>query len=337
MSELLRLNQFSVSFRTYAGEVQAVRGVDFAMREGERVAIVGESGSGKSVMTQSIVKLLPPPAYIKGGSAVYRGTDLTALSFRQLKQFKGKEIAYVFQDPMTSLNPTLKVGRQIIEGIRAHVSVTTAQARERAVSLLREVGIPNPEKRFGQYPYQLSGGMRQRVMIAQAIAMQPKLLVADEPTTALDVTIQSQILGTLKRLNEDQGMALLLITHNMGIVAGMAQRVAVMYGGCIVETGGILDVFEKTLHPYTRCLLDAVPRLDEDGVTPLTYIVGTPPDMLNPPAGCPFAPRCEQSMRVCFSEMPRTTVREKGHAAACWLLDRPQRAPAETIRGRRTG
>lgn len=323
MKEILRLTDFSVSFKTYAGEVQAVRGVSFAMMEGERVAIVGESGSGKSVLTQSIVKLLPPPAYIKSGKALYRGEELTQLNFKKLKLFKGKEIAYVFQDPMTSLNPTLKIGYQVVEGIRAHDNISLAEAQKRVISLLGEVGISNPEKRFYQYPYQLSGGMRQRVMIALAIAMNPKLLIADEPTTALDVTIQSQILGVLKRLNEQRGMALLLITHNMGIVAGMAQRVMVMYGGCIVETGKTLDVFEQTLHPYTRCLLNSVPRLDNDSKTPLAYIVGTPPDMLNPPSGCPFAPRCEQSMRICFEEMPPKTIKEEGHEAACWILRMP--------------
>ena len=322
MNEMLQLNDFSVSFKTYAGEVQAVRGVNFKMREGERVAIVGESGSGKTVMTQSIVKLLPPPAYIKGGKVKYNGHELSNLNFRQLKKYKGKEIAYIFQDPMTSLNPTLKIGRQVIEGMRAHSKLSLDEALQKALALLKEVGIQNPEKRLEQYPHQLSGGMRQRVMIAMAIAMQPKLLIADEPTTALDVTIQSQILGTLKRLNEEHGMALLLITHNMGIVAGMAQRVAVMYGGCIVETGDVLDIFEHTLHPYTRCLLNSVPRLNEDSDNPLSYIVGSPPDMLNPPLGCPFAPRCEHSMRICFEEMPASTLMESGHEAACWLLDK---------------
>lgn len=332
MKDILQIKDFSVSFRTYAGEVQAVRNVNFTMRAGERVAIVGESGSGKSVMTQSIVRLMPaPPAYIKNGQVLYGGEDISKYTFRQLRRVKGIEIAYIFQDPMTSLNPTLKIGRQIVEGMRAHERIPVRQAREKAVRLLREAGIPSPERRMEQYPHELSGGMRQRVMIATAIAMRPKLLIADEPTTALDVTIQSQILGTLKRLNEELGMALILITHDMGIVASMAQRVAVMYGGCIVETGNVLEIFENARHPYTRCLLASVPRLNEDSDKPLAYIVGSPPDMLNPPAGCPFAPRCRHSMRVCFEEMPVHTAVEEGHEAACWLLDRHAAAQARAF------
>ena len=322
MSELLRLKDFSVSFRTYLGEVQAVREVNLTVHAGERVAIVGESGCGKSVMTQSVVQLLPPPAFIRGGQVFYDGREITHYTFSQLKQIKGKEIAYIFQNPMSSLNPTLRIGRQIMEGLRAHFPLTHDAARSGALALLTEVGIPNPEKRFEQYPYQLSGGMCQRVMIAMAIAMRPKLLIADEPTTALDVTIQSQILGILKRLSEQHSMALLLITHNMGIVAGMAQRVAVMYGGCIVESGDVLDIFEKTLHPYTSSLLNSVPRLNENSREPLAYIIGTPPDLLDPAQGCPFAPRCRFSMQVCFEEMPRHTLADEGHTAACWLLDK---------------
>ena len=251
-AKLLEVRDFSVSFKTYAGEVQAVRGVNFSVDEGEIVAIVGESGSGKSVMTQSLVKLLPPPAFIKGGEVLYGGKDLTRLTFKQLRKIKGSEIAYVFQDPMTSLNPTLKVGRQVVEGIRTHAR---GEAYEQAVALLRNAGIPEPEKRMEQYPHELSGGMRQRVMIAIAIAMNPQLMVADEPTTALDVTIQSQILGTLKALNRERNMALILITHDMGIVASMASRVIVMYGGRIVESGSALEIFEESRHPYTRALL----------------------------------------------------------------------------------
>ncbi len=332
MSDILQIKDFSVSFRTYAGEVQAVRNVNFSMRAGERVAIVGESGSGKSVMTQSLVQLLPsPPAYIKSGQVLYGGEDITQYTFHQLRRIKGAEIAYIFQDPMTSLNPTLKIGRQIIEGMRAHTRLAPEEAKARATQLLREAGIPNPEKRMEQYPYELSGGMRQRVMIALAIAMRPKLLIADEPTTALDVTIQSQILGTLKRLNEELGMGLILITHDMGIVASMAQRVAVMYGGCIVELGNVLDIFEDARHPYTRNLLASVPRLDEDTERPLAYIVGSPPDMLDPPAGCPFAPRCRHSMRICFEEMPERTAVGDGHEAACWLCDARAEAQARAF------
>lgn len=319
-SIILKVSDLSVSFKTYAGEVQAVRNVSFDLRQDEIIAIVGESGSGKSVMTQSLVKLLPsPPAYIKGGSVQYGGQELTGMPFRQLREIKGKEIAYIFQDPMTSLHPTLKIGRQVTEGIRAHTHMAAADARAEALALLREVGIPAPERRMEQYPHELSGGMRQRVMIAIAFAMKPKVLVADEPTTALDVTIQAQILEVLKDINRRTGMSLILITHDMGIVANIAQRVIVMYGGKIVESGPVLEIFEHSRHPYTRSLLSAVPRLDMNSEKPLEYIVGSPPDMLAPPAGCPFAPRCRFSMNVCGIRMPERTQAGDGHEVYCYL------------------
>jgi oligopeptide transport system ATP-binding protein len=328
---ILEVHDFSVSFTTYAGEVQAVRGVNFEVGRGEIVAIVGESGSGKSVMTQSIVKLLPsPPAVIKSGSVILAGKDISGFNFHQLRQIKGKEIAYIFQDPMTSLNPTIKIGNQIIEGILSHSRTRRSDAKKRAVELLREVGIPNPEKRMDQYPHELSGGMRQRVMIASAIAMGPKLLIADEPTTALDVTIQSQILGILKDINQRLGMAVILITHDMGIVANMAQRVIVMYGGKIVETGGAIEIFEAAQHPYTRSLLASVPRLDADSNKPLEFILGSPPDMLDPAPGCPFAPRCRFSMKVCWVRMPERIVSGEGHSVYCHLMD--ERAAAQKLR-----
>ncbi len=318
---ILEVNDFAVSFRTYAGEVQAVRGVSFAVTRGEIVAIVGESGSGKSVMTQSLVKLLPsPPAWIKRGQVIFDGNDISGYGFNQLRQIKGQEIAYIFQDPMTSLNPTIKVGDQIVEGILAHTRIPHREASARALELLRNAGIPNPQKRMEQYPHELSGGMRQRVMIAIAIAMHPKLLIADEPTTALDVTIQSQILGTLKELNRQMGMALILITHDMGIVANMAQRVIVMYGGKIVETGSVYEIFEASRHPYTRSLLASVPRLDADTGKPLEYILGSPPDMIDPPPGCPFAPRCQYSMKICHRQMPGRYDLAEGHHVYCHLL-----------------
>lgn len=320
--QILSVEHLSVSFDTYAGEVQAVRDVSFTLREGEIISIVGESGSGKSVMTQSLVKLLPsPPARIKGGSVLYKGQNLVNLNHRQFQQIKGKEIAYIFQDPMTSLNPTMKIGRQVVEGILSHSRVGRKEAARQAVELLREAGIPNPEKRMEQYPHELSGGMRQRVMIAIAIAMHPKLLVADEPTTALDVTIQAQILETLRELNKKLNMAIIMITHNMGIVAKMAQRVMVMYGGKIVESGDVRTIFHNPGHPYTRSLLSAVPRLDNDSREPLEYIVGAPPDMLAPPAGCPFAPRCKYAMEACYQEMPPVYSPSEGHKVVCWLWD----------------
>ncbi len=319
---ILEVKDFYVSFETYAGEVQAVRGVSFEIARDEIIAIVGESGSGKSVMTQSLVKLLPsPPAVIKGGSVVFDGKEISGYKFNQLRRIKGKEIAYIFQDPMTSLNPTIKIGNQVIEGILAHTKLKRKEAYEKAVVLLRDAGIPNPQKRMEQYPHELSGGMRQRVMIAIAIAMEPKLLIADEPTTALDVTIQSQILGILKEINKNLGMAIILITHDMGIVASMAQRVFVMYGGKIVETGGVIEIFENAQHPYTRSLLAAVPRLDADSDKPLEYILGSPPDMLEPPPGCPFAPRCRFSMNICYHQMPECTDNGDGHKVYCHLMN----------------
>jgi oligopeptide transport system ATP-binding protein len=321
-NNILEVKDFTVSFNTYAGEVQAVRGVSFEVARNEIIAIVGESGSGKSVMTQSIMKLLPsPPAVIKGGEVLFDGNEISSLRFNQLRNFKGKEIAYIFQDPMTSLNPTIRIGNQITEGILAHTKLTRKEANQRALELLRNAGIPNPEKRLDQYPHELSGGMRQRVMIAIAIAMNPKLLIADEPTTALDVTIQSQILGILKDINQKLGMAIILITHDMGIVANMAQRVMVMYGGKIVETAGVLDIFESAQHPYTRSLLASVPRLDADSNEPLEYILGSPPDMIEPPAGCPFAPRCRFSMSICYNQMPERTDCRQGHTLYCHLMD----------------
>ncbi len=321
-NDILEVENLSVSFMTYAGEVQAVRGVSFNLHKGEIIAIVGESGSGKSVMTQSLVKLLPsPPSVIKSGKVFLEGRDISRYDFKKLRKVKGAEIAYIFQDPMTSLNPTIKIGSQVMEGILAHGSITKKQAYARALELLRSAGIPDPEKRMHQYPHELSGGMRQRVMIAIAIAMSPKLLVADEPTTALDVTIQSQILGVLRDINKKTGMSIILITHDMGIVANMAQRVIVMYGGKVVETGPAVDIFNAPRHPYTRSLLAAVPRLDIDSRKPLEYIVGSPPDMLDPPAGCPFAPRCKYSMQICYQEMPDCTEIDAEHRLYCHLND----------------
>ncbi len=329
-NNILEVKDFYVSFKTYAGEVQAVRGVSFDVARNEIIAIVGESGSGKSVMTQSLVKLLPSPAVIKGGSVVFDGKDISSYGFKQLRGIKGKEIAYIFQDPMTSLNPTIKIGEQIMEGILAHSRVGRRAASKQALALLQNAGIPNPEKRMEQYPHELSGGMRQRAMIAIAISMNPKLLIADEPTTALDVTIQSQILGTLKDINQKLGMALILITHDMGIVANMAQRVVVMYGGKIVETGGVIEMFEHAQHPYTRSLLASVPRLDADSSKPLEYIMGSPPDMIEPPAGCPFAPRCRFSMGICHRQMPGCIQLGDGHQVYCHLTD--ERAAAQRCR-----
>ncbi len=331
---LLQINDMRVSFDTPSGEVQAVRGVTFGLARGEIVAIVGESGSGKSVMTQSIVRLLPsPPARVSCASILLDDVDIAGFSRKQLTHIKGKEIGYVFQDPMTSLNPTTKVGRQIVEVIRKHTRASVDDASKQAVDLLRLTGIPNPEKRFGQYPHEMSGGMRQRVMIAIAIACKPKVLIADEPTTALDVTIQSQILEILRDLNQSLGMSVVLITHDLGIVAGTATRMLVMYGGKVVESGPVDAIYDSPLHPYTQALLRSVPRLDSDDKAPLEYIIGTPPDMTAPPKGCAFAPRCRYGMRICREQYPPDTSPGEGRAYACWLAH-PGAIAARTVADR---
>lgn len=318
--KILNVTNLSVSFQTYAGEVQAVRDVSFELEEGEILSIVGESGSGKSVMTQSITKLIPaPPAVIKSGKVLFQGEDMIPLSHKQLSKIKGSQIGYIFQDPMTSLNPTIKIGKQITESLHKHKHLNKNESKKQAIELLRETGIPNPEKRFEQYPHEMSGGMRQRVMIAMAIACRPKLLIADEPTTALDVTIQSQILGILRELNQKHKMSLILITHDLGIVAGIAQKVMVMYGGKIIERGKCKDIFYNPQHPYTEALLRSVPRLDLDAEQKLEYIIGSPPDMLAPPKGCAFAPRCRYCMEICKHEYPQEFKIEEDHFTSCWL------------------
>ncbi|HOX31578.1 MAG TPA: ABC transporter ATP-binding protein [Spirochaetales bacterium] len=319
---ILEVSHFGVSFHTYAGEVQAVRDVSFRVSRGEVVAIVGESGSGKSVLTQSLVRLLPdPPARVAAGGRVrFEGEDISGYSFRRLKSVKGSRIAYVFQDPMTSLNPLARIGDQVMEGVVYHGLMGRKRAYAYALELLRDAGIRDPERRMGQYPHELSGGMRQRVMIAIALAMRPALLVADEPTTALDVTTQAQILATLKELNRSRGMSIILITHDMGIVAGIARRVIVMYGGKVVESGSVEEIFERSRHPYTRSLLGSVPRLDADKGRELDFIVGSPPDMLRPPAGCPFSPRCAYAMALCAEHPPAESPVSPTHSSWCWLL-----------------
>jgi oligopeptide transport system ATP-binding protein len=299
-----------------------VQNANFYIKEGEIVCIVGESGSGKTVMTQSISKLLPsPPARITSGKIIYKGNDITNYSFRAMRNIKGKEISYIFQDPMTSLNPTMKIGTQIIESINSHNKMKKSDAIAYTIDLLRNAGISNPNKRIDQYPYELSGGMRQRAMIAMAIASKPKLLIADEPTTALDVTIQSQILGTLKELNRKLEMAIILITHDMGVVANIATRVIVMYGGRIIESGSVLEIFENSMHPYTRALLASVPRIDSDEKKELCYIPGSPPDLLNISERCPFAPRCKYSMKICYKQFPIEYEAGRNHFVHCFLME----------------
>lgn len=325
MSDILEIVDLETSFFTYAGVVKAVDGVSFNVAAGEAVGIVGESGCGKSVTAFSILRLLQHPGKIVGGQINFKGKDLTKASEREIREIRGNEIGMIFQDPMTSLNPVLTVKQQMTEGLMLHKKLSLAQATAKAVELMKGVGIPSPEERLLQYPHQFSGGMRQRVMIAMAMACEPKLLIADEPTTALDVTIQAQILELMKDLKKKVNTSIILITHDLGVVAGLCEKVIVMYAGKVVETGTLHDVYYNPRHPYTWGLLNSVPRLDEDSKEKLVPIWGHPPDLLAPPVGCRFAPRCEYAMQICESEMPPHFTVDEHHQAACWLLD--SRAP----------
>ena len=319
---LLEVKDLTVNFRTDDGAVQAVRGVDFSIEPGKVLAIVGESGSGKSVTAMSILKLLPPSATVEG-SINFAGEDLLAAKPARMRQIRGGEIAMIFQDPLTALNPVYKVGDQIVEMIQVHRKVSKAQARRRAIEMLDLVGIPQPDKRIDQYTHEFSGGMRQRAMIAMALSCDPKLIIADEPTTALDVTIQAQVLEVLADLAERFDTAVVLITHDLGVVAGMADRITVMYAGRMVEGGTVDDVFDATAHPYTAGLLSSLPRLDSDDDEPLVPIGGQPPSMLSPPAGCSFHPRCKWASEAagCMTEVPPTLERSIGHVSACHRAD----------------
>jgi oligopeptide transport system ATP-binding protein len=317
---ILQVKDLRISFSTYAGEVEAVRDVSFDLRQGETLAIVGESGSGKTVTAKSLMRLLPEAnTLIKDGEVIFEGENLLTLSEQRMQKIRGSKIAMVFQDPMTSLDPTMRVGKQIVESLRKHLGLSGQRAKERAVELLTLVGIPNPEDRVRQYPHQFSGGMRQRVVIAIALSCEPQILIADEPSTALDVTIQAQILELLRELQEQLGMSVMLITHDLGVVAHTAHRVAVMYAGKVVETGTLREVFYNPQMPYTWGLLSSIPLPTADRSQELIPIPGSPPDMLNPPKGCPFTPRCPYSMRICAEEMPEYTTFSAEHKAACWL------------------
>ncbi|MDO5425126.1 MAG: ABC transporter ATP-binding protein [Eubacteriales bacterium] len=329
MSEkLLEVKNLKVSYHTMAGEVQSVRGVSFDVAKGETVAVVGESGCGKSVTAKTIMRLIKvPPAEIKEGSQIlFNGEDVLKFEKDRLKQYRGGDAAIIFQDALAALNPTMTVGKQITENILHHEKMSKKEAMDKAVELLRKVGIPMPEKRVKQYPHEFSGGMRQRVMIAIAFACNPQLLIADEPTTALDVTIQAQIMDLIKALQKEMGTSVILITHDLGVVANIAHRIEVMYSGKIVEHGKSLDVFQHPRHPYTNALLEAVPRLDLENKQTLASIEGTPPDLLNPPKGCPFSTRCKYCMEICCNEMPPARTFEEEHEAACWLysLEKPR-------------
>jgi oligopeptide transport system ATP-binding protein len=315
---LLSVDGLEVRFWTNRGTVHAVNGVSFEIDAGETLGIVGESGCGKSVTSLAILGLLPRAGRATGGSAHFDGRDLLTMSDRELRDVRGKEIAMIFQDPMTSLNPVLTIGRQIREALETHFGMDRKEANARAAELLDQVGIPSAKERIGDYPHQFSGGMRQRAMIAMALACQPKLLIADEPTTALDVTIQAQILDLLRVLVSELDTALILITHDLGVVAGMCERVNVMYGGTFVETGAAEQVFGTPRHPYTLGLLQSVPRLDTPRGRQLQPIAGAPRDMLQAPHACPFQPRCRFAIESCSAEVPPLTEIEPGHYVACF-------------------
>jgi oligopeptide transport system ATP-binding protein len=321
MEEILRVKDLKVSYHTYAGEVQSVRGVSFYVNKGETLAIVGESGCGKSVTSKSIMRLIQtPPAEIKKDSEIlFNGKDILKMSEEELRILRGGDISMIFQDPMTSLNPTMTIGKQIAESLIIHRGLDKKQAFDEAIKMLKLVNIPNPDKRAKQYPHEFSGGMRQRAMIAIALACDPKILIADEPTTALDVTIQAQIMDLIKELQNKLGTAVILVTHDLGVVADVADRIQVMYAGKIVETGTIHEIFYEAKHPYTWALLQSVPRLDTQNKDVLYSINGTPPDLLKPPVGCPFAARCDYAMEICREEMPEKTELSTTHCVNCWL------------------
>jgi len=318
--KLLSVRNLKTSFFTHVGEVKAVRGISFDVNEGEVLGIVGESGSGKSVTSLSIMGLLQYPGRVVDGEILLNGEDILTYSKDQMRKVRGKEIAMIFQDPMTSLNPVYTIGNQVMEMILEHEKMTKREARARAIEMLKLVGIPAAEKRIDSYPHEFSGGMRQRVMIALALSCNPKLLIADEPTTALDVTIQAQILSLIKSLNKQFGMTTMLITHDLGVVATVCDKVAVMYGGLIMEYGTVDEIFYHPRHPYTMGLLGSIPHVDGGEKRRLIPIDGTPPDLINPPKGCPFSTRCKYCMNVCTREQPPYFAEDK-HRTMCWMLD----------------
>jgi oligopeptide transport system ATP-binding protein len=331
---LLEVKDLAVSFFTPVGEVKAVGGISYSLNDGEVMGIVGESGSGKSVEAYSVLGILDPPGRVVGGSVLFEGRELLGLGQRDMENIRGNRMSMIFQNPMDSLNPVYTIGSQLVDVLREHrkyngEDIPVEAARTRAIEMLKLVGITNPQRRMKQYPHELSGGMRQRVMIAMGLICQPRLLIADEPTTALDVTIQAQILELMKDIQRQTGMAIIFITHNLAVIAEICDTVAVMYGGRIVEQGTVEDVFYRPAHPYTRGLLRSMPRLDEERNTRLIPIEGTPINMLEPNPGCPFAPRCERCMKVCVKANPAKAAIDRGeagfsaggHRTACWLYD----------------
>ena len=318
MGKILEVKNLTIHIKTHKGVVQAVRGVDFYLNEQETLAVVGESGSGKSITMKGVMGILPKNGKVVDGTVMFQGNDLTKYTERQMQQVRGSEIAMIFQDPMTSLNPTMKVGKQIEEMLKEHrKEMSKADRKARAIELLSLVGISNPEARYDQYPHQLSGGMRQRVVIAIALACDPKVLIADEPTTALDVTIQAQILQLLKQLNENEQMNIILITHDLGVVASLAKRIEVMYGGLIMEEGTTEEIFEHPTHPYTRALLHAIPKCESGCRERLEPIPGMAPSLANPPAGCPFVTRCRFACEECKKGIPSMRAYSDTQSSRC--------------------
>ena len=320
MSELLNIEHLSVSFAAEEGKMEAVRDVSFSLKSGEVLAIVGESGCGKSVLCKSIMKLLPKNGWIEKGSIAVNGEDIAAYPEKKMQKLRGSMFSMVFQDPMSALDPTVRIGRQIAEAIRMHNrTLSREEIGRRVTELLELVGIDHVQERCEWFPHQFSGGMRQRSVLAVALAADPKILIADEPTTALDVTIQAQILQLLKEIQKQLHTAMIFVSHNLGVVADIADRVAIMYAGKIVEQGPVDDIFYEPAHPYTKGLLRSMPRVDAESYERLIPIEGTPVDMLNPPEGCPFAPRCEHCMKICLKKMPPYVEVGEKHRSACWL------------------
>jgi len=320
MNTLLEVQDLKVRFHTPEGTVHAVNGISYTLAESETLAVVGESGCGKSVSMMTLLGLIPiPPGEVVSGSAIYQGADLLRLPEHELEHIRGAEISMIFQDPMTSLNPVLTIGRQITEALCIHRALAPEQANDRAITLLEWVGIPDAANRLGDYPHQFSGGMRQRVMIAMALGCTPSILIADEPTTALDVTIQAQIVELVIRMREQLGMAVIWITHDLGVVAGMADRVLVMYAGYIIEEADVSSIYHDPRHPYTKALLAALPRADRRREKRLESIQGAPPSLLVEPPGCPFVPRCEYAVERCWAENPALTPVAPEHLIACWI------------------
>ncbi|MDV4151512.1 ABC transporter ATP-binding protein [Clostridium sp. AL.422] len=318
-NNLLRIDNLKTNFYIKEQKIEAVRGVSFHVNKGDILGIVGESGSGKSVLMKSVMNILPENAKIDEGKVYFNNFDLVKMTKKELQSIKGKEIAMIFQDPMTALNPLKKIGDHLIEVLVRHKGINKKEARKVALDILKEVGIPMPEKRIDQYPHEFSGGMRQRVLIAMALACNPKLLIADEPTTALDVTIQAQILQLLKNLKETNDMSVILITHDLGVVASLCNRLVVMYGGLVMEEGFIDEIFYEAKHPYTKALLNSIPNIEDDDKSRLKPIKGSAPSLLNPPKGCPFAERCEFAFKRCFEEVPQYKEFSETHRSMCFL------------------